>query len=264
MTRALVEAFRVSLSYHVPSARARSLRYAAANLAVGGRLMKDGGSSVYVQALRDLSFRLEDGDRLAIVGSNGSGKSSLLKVIAGVYEPTQGRMEVNGRVSSMLDIGHGLDMEATGLQNVRLLAAMRGYSPWRLKDHVERIVDFSDLGAFINMPVRTYSSGMLARLLFSVATAFDHDILLLEEWLSAGDENFVKKATARMSDVLGSTRVVVTATHSPDLVRALCNKVLILNHGVPEFLGSVDEYFYRAAVLQEQEKKATAGGKLSV
>ena len=257
MSSPLIEAHHVALNYHVPSTRARSLRYSAANLAVGGRLMKDGGNSVAVQALKDISFSLEDGDRLAIVGANGSGKSSLLKVIAGVYEPSHGRIGVRGRISSMLDIGHGLDMEATGVQNIRLLAAMRGYSPWRLKDQIDAIVDFSELGAFANIPVRTYSSGMLARLLFSVATAFAHDILLLEEWLSAGDANFVQKATARMSDVLTNTRVVVTATHSPHLVRQLCNKVLILDHGRQAFLGSVDDYFYRAAVEQQESQEPT-------
>jgi lipopolysaccharide transport system ATP-binding protein len=176
------------------------------------------------------------------MGSNGSGKSTLLRVLAGIYEPTRGHVRVNGKITSLLEIGAGLDPEATGARNIRLLASLRGYSPWRMKAKVEEIIDFSGLGHFANMPVKSYSSGMTMRLLFAVATSFDHDVLLLEEWLSAGDETFVKKATERMLDVAEQSRVIVTATHSMALAEQLCNKVLYLDHGQPLFFGSVSDF----------------------
>jgi lipopolysaccharide transport system ATP-binding protein len=124
---------------------------------------------------------------------------------------------------------------------------MRGYSPWRLSSKIDEIVEFAELGAFIDMPVRIYSAGMLARLLFSVATAFEYDVLLLEEWLTAGDVDFVNKATAKMTALTENSRVIVTATHSPPLVQMLCNKVLALDHGQVTFFGSVEDYYSRAA-----------------
>jgi lipopolysaccharide transport system ATP-binding protein len=238
----VVDVNALTLDYPTYSVKARSLRYAAART-VGGRLFKDGGAAVVVRALERVSFSLKSGDRLALVGHNGSGKSSLLKVLAGVYEPTSGRCNIDGRVASMLNISQGIDFESSGTQNIRLLSCMRGYSPWRLSSKIEEIVDFAELGAFIDMPVRIYSAGMLARLLFSVATAFDYDVLLLEEWLTAGDADFVHKATDKMTALADKSRVVITATHSPPLVQMLCNKVLHLEHGHVTYFGSMDEYY---------------------
>jgi lipopolysaccharide transport system ATP-binding protein len=163
-------------------------------------------------------------------------------VLAGIYEPTKGKVEVNGKITSLLEIGAGLDPEATGARNIYLLASLRGYSPWRMSPKVEEIIQFSGLGHFANMPVKSYSSGMIARLLFAVATSFDHDVLLLEEWLSAGDESFVQQATQRMLSVAEQSRVIVTATHSMMLAEKLCNKVLYLDHGQPIFFGPISDY----------------------
>jgi lipopolysaccharide transport system ATP-binding protein len=242
MSEIIVSAKAVELDYPLYSVRARSLRSVAA-LAIGGTLMRArSDSELYVRALHGVTFDLESGDRLAIMGANGSGKSTLLRVLAGIYEPTRGQVRVNGKVTSLLEIGAGLDPEATGVRNVRLLASYRGYSPWRMQDKVDEIIEFSGLGHFANMPVKSYSSGMVARLLFAVATSFDHDVLLLEEWLSAGDESFVKQATNRMLGVAEQTRVIVTATHSLALAEQLCNKVLYLDHGQPVFFGSISSY----------------------
>ena len=180
--------------------------------------------------------------RLGIVGANGSGKSTLLRVLAGVYAPTAGQVSVTGRVASMLDIGHGMDGDATGVENIKHIAAMRGHSPFRLAGKIDEIIQFSELGGFIDMPIRTYSSGMSARLLFAVATAFQHDVLLLEEWLSAGDAAFLAKASKRMNDLVEDARVIVTATHSMSLVEAICNKVLALEHGRVVFFGPYAGY----------------------
>jgi lipopolysaccharide transport system ATP-binding protein len=237
MAETIVSARAVELDYPLYSVRARSLRYAAA-LAIGGTLMRSRShSQLYVRALHAITFDLESGDRLAVMGVNGSGKSTLLKVIAGIYEPTRGQVTVNGKITSLLEIGAGLDPEATGARNVRLLASLRGYSPWRLSGKVEEIIEFSGLGHFANVPVKSYSSGMVARLLFAVATSFEHDVLLLEEWLSAGDEDFVSQATERMLSVAEQSRVIITATHSMALAETLCNKVLYLDHGQPIYFG---------------------------
>ena len=242
MAETIVSVKSVELDYPLYSVRARSLRSVAA-LAIGGTLMRNrSDSELYVRALHGISFDLSSGDRLAIMGANGSGKSTLLRVLAGIYEPTRGQVKVNGKITSLLEIGAGLDPEATGARNIRLLASLRGYSPWRMSAKVEEIIDFSGLGHFANMPVKSYSSGMTMRLLFAVATSFDHDVLLLEEWLSAGDEGFVKQATQRMLGVAEQSRVIVTATHSIALAEQLCNKVLYLDHGQPIFFGSTSGF----------------------
>jgi ABC-type polysaccharide/polyol phosphate transport system ATPase subunit len=242
MTETIISARAVELDYPLYSVRARSLRSVAA-LAIGGTLMRSrSDSEIYVRALHGVSFDLVSGDRLAIMGPNGSGKSTLLRVLAGIYEPTRGQVLVRGAISSLLEIGAGLDPEATGARNIRLLASLRGYSPWRMSSKVEEIIDFSGLGHFANMPVKSYSSGMTARLLFAVATSFQHDVLLIEEWLSAGDEAFVQQATQRMLSVAEQSRVIVTATHSMPLAQRLCNKVLYLDHGQPVFFGSMSDY----------------------
>jgi len=242
MADTIVSAKAVELDYPLYSVRARSLRSVAA-LAIGGTLMRSrSDSELYVRALHGISFDLMSGDRLAIMGANGSGKSTLLRVLAGIYEPTRGQVTVKGKITSLLEIGAGLDPEATGARNIRLLASLRGYSPWRMSAKVEEIIDFSGLGHFAGMPVKSYSSGMTARLLFAVATSFEHDVLLLEEWLSAGDEGFVKQATERMLSVAEQSRVIVTATHSLALAEQLCNKVLYLDHGQPVYFGSMTGY----------------------
>ncbi len=232
----------VDLEYPIYSFRAKSLRYSVANIAVGGRLLRSSDATVHVQALKGVTFDLYHGDRLAIVGPNGAGKSTLLKLLAGIYHPNRGEVRVEGSVASMLDIGFGLDHEATGVENIKLLAAMRGYSPWRLKNAIDEIVEFSGLGAYASMPVRVYSAGMMARLLFSTATAFDHEILLLEEWLTAGDADFISKATERMEKLVEGSRVIITATHSMPLARAICNKVLRLEHGQVTYFGDIESY----------------------
>jgi ABC-type polysaccharide/polyol phosphate transport system ATPase subunit len=242
MAETIISAKGVELDYPLYSVRARSLRSVAA-LAIGGTLMRSRSESdLYVRALQGINFELGNGDRLAIMGANGSGKSTLLRVLAGIYEPTRGQVFVKGKITSLLEISAGLDPDATGTRNIRLLASLRGYSPWRMADKVDEIIEFSGLGHFANMAVKTYSSGMIARLLFAVATSFEHDVLLLEEWLSAGDESFVDRATQRMLSVAEQSRVIVTATHSMGLAHRLCNKVLYLAHGQPIFFGGMPDF----------------------
>ncbi|CAN5394165.1 ABC transporter ATP-binding protein [soil metagenome] len=261
MTHASIDASALTFEYPLYSVKGRSLRAAALNLTVGGRLMRNSADShVIVRALDNISFRLKSGDRLALLGPNGSGKSSLLKLLAGIYEPTRGRLEVVGEVASMLDISQGLDTEASGVDNIRMLACMRGHSPWRLRGKIEEIIEFSELGTFASMPVKMYSSGMLARLLFSTATSFKHNILLLEEWLSAGDATFVAKAMQRMLDLTEESEIIVTATHDFNLARAIATHVIVLDHGRVGFQGTSEEFFagYDSDVAKVQAAKEAA------
>jgi len=237
-----IELKNVDLDYYIYSVRAQSLRNAVFNLAVGGRMYKTAGDVAAVQALSNISFRVEEGDRIALVGHNGSGKTTLLKVIAGIYQPTRGSLTIDGDVTSMIAISAGLDMEATGLQNIHKLGMMRRLSRKTIESRLEAIADFSELGDFLRLPVRTYSAGMLARLMFSVATEFPADILVLDEWLSAGDAAFMAKASARMAKIVDAAKIVVIASHDTDLIHKVCNPVCELKAGKIAFLGSLTEW----------------------
>lgn len=241
-----IELHGVSLDYPLYSVRAKSIRNAVANIAVGGRLLRGSNDVTVVRAIANLSFKLEDGDRLALVGHNGSGKSSLLKVLAGIYEPTSGGLKVNGRISSMLSLSIGLDHEASGLQNIKNLAMMQMMPSKEIARRLPEIIEFSNLGAFIHMPFKTYSAGMMARLTFAVATQMDAEILLMDEWLGAGDADFQAKAAARIDGLVNNARILVLATHDPKLVTRVCNKVLVMDAGRAVFMGSTEEWIARS------------------
>lgn len=238
----------VDLDYFVYSLRSQSLRSAVFNLAVGGKMYKAAGDVAAVKALSDISLEINEGDRIALVGHNGSGKTTLLKVIAGIYHPTRGELRIDGDITSMIAINAGIDMEATGLRNIHKLGLMRRLPRKVIDTRVDAIAEFSGLGDFLHLPVRTYSAGMLARLMFSVATEFEADILVLDEWLSAGDADFVKKASLRMQKMVDEAKIVVMATHDHDLVRRVCNRVCELKGGHIAFLGTTEDWLaYREA-----------------
>jgi lipopolysaccharide transport system ATP-binding protein len=232
----------VDLDYFVYSLRSQSLRSAVFNLAVGGKMYKAAGDVAAVKALSDINLEINEGDRIALVGHNGSGKTTLLKVIAGIYHPTRGELHIDGDITSMIAINAGIDMEATGLRNIHKLGLMRRLPRKAIDSRVDAIAEFSGLGDFLHLPVRTYSAGMLARLMFSVATEFEADILVLDEWLSAGDADFVKKAGLRMQKMVEDAKIVVLATHDHDLVRRVCNRVCELKAGRIAFLGSTEDW----------------------
>jgi len=189
--------------------------------------MRSGG----VEALHNVSFRLEAGDRLGLVGHNGAGKTTLLKVLYGIYEPTGGEVVRNGRVDALFNINLGFRRNATGRRNIVLRGLINGWSPARIEARIDEIIAFSELGDFIDMPFGTYSQGMAARLAFSVATTLDPEILLMDEWIGAGDASFQKKASARIENLTKTAGIVVLASHNEKLIRRVCNKVLILSHG---------------------------------
>ena len=231
----------VQLIYPIYSVRAQSLRHTMINLAIGGRLLRGSNDVVHVNALEGISFRLEDGDRLGLLGHNGAGKSTLLKVLAGVYEPTRGNVQMTGIVASMLDIGNGIDWEATGVENVKIMSRLRGMRAAQINAQMEEVIAFSELGAYADLPMKTYSAGMAARLIFTLATSFKSDILILDEWLGAGDTQFIQKATDRMNELVGHARIMVLASHNFTLLQATCNKLLVLEKGRMRYFGSIED-----------------------
>jgi ABC-type polysaccharide/polyol phosphate transport system ATPase subunit len=236
---ATIKLSSLDLSYPIYSMRAQSLRNTLANIAVGGSLLKDGQDVIHVKALSNINFELHDGDRLGLIGHNGAGKSTLLKVLAGVYEPDKGHIEVKGRISSMIDISLGLDIDLTGRENIITMGRMRGFNIKEILKKIPDIIEFSDLGQFIELPIKTYSAGMTTRLVFAVATSLEPDILLMDEWIGAGDAAFFEKAVSRMNNILEKSRVMVLASHNFTLIKEVCNKLLVLNGGKQVYFGDL-------------------------
>lgn len=192
-------------------------------------------------ALRNISFTVEKGDRVGILGFNGAGKSTLLKVIAGVLKPTEGTVKVNGVIAPMLELGAGFDMNYSGKENIFLYGATMGYSRKFIESKYNEIVEFSELGDFIEVPVKNYSSGMRARLGFAIATAVEPEILILDEVLSVGDAKFRKKSEAKIRSMFDKGITVLFVSHSVDQVLNICNKAIILDRGKIIASGDAEE-----------------------
>lgn len=193
-------------------------------------LTKERTSIQSVTALHDINLNLKDGDRLGVMGTNGAGKSTLLRTIAGVYQPSVGHIHVKGSVASLIDISLGMDSEATGYENIRMRAIMMGMKLKQIKTIEEEIADFTELGNFLELPIRTYSTGMHMRLGFAVSTTVPADIILMDEWLSVGDNDFLMKAEKRLHDYIQKSSILVIASHSEDLIAKLTNQTLRLTH----------------------------------
>jgi ABC-type polysaccharide/polyol phosphate transport system ATPase subunit len=211
-------------------------------VAVGGRFSRGSGAR-YVTALEDVSFELEAGDRLGLVGSNGAGKTTLLKVLYGIYEPTGGSVETRGRIDALFNINLGFRREATGRRNIVLRGLINGWSSRQIERRIDDIIAFSELGDFIDMPLKTYSQGMAARLAFSIATSFEPEILLMDEWIGAGDPAFQNKAGKRMLELTEKAGIIVLASHSEGLIKKTCNKVLALERAGLKYFGDIGAYF---------------------
>ncbi len=192
-------------------------------------------------ALQDVSFEVNKGDKLGVLGLNGAGKSTLLKLISGVMKPTHGNIELNGRISPLLELGAGFDPSYTGRENIFLNGAMLGYPKEFIESKFDEIVEFSEIGDFIDVPLKNYSSGMVARLGFSIATVVEPQILILDEVLSVGDAKFKEKSENRMKSLLNQDVTVLFVSHSIDQVRRLCNKAIWLEKGKLIMQGSVEE-----------------------
>ena len=194
------------------------------------KLTKDKVLPQSVRALNNITLDLRDGDRLGVMGPNGAGKSTLLRTLAGVYLPTSGTIEVKGRVASLIDISLGMEGEATGFENIRMRGIMMGLSLKKIKLMEDEIADFSGLGDFLHLPIRTYSTGMHMRLGFAVSTSVDADIILMDEWLSVGDSEFIQKAEKRLENFIGRSSILVIASHSEELIQKTTNQILRLDH----------------------------------
>jgi ABC-type polysaccharide/polyol phosphate transport system ATPase subunit len=184
-----------------------------------------------IPALRDINLELHDGDRLGIIGHNGAGKSTLLKLIAGIYPPTRGIREVEGAISSLFDISLGFEQDANGWDNIRYRAYLQGETPASIARKIDKVAEYSELGDFLNMPVRYYSAGMLIRLAFSIASAIEPEILLIDEVLAAGDLAFQVKAQQRMRELMSQARLMVLISHGIDEMPNICSKIAWMDHG---------------------------------
>ena len=195
----------------------------------------------FVEAIKNISFDFQHGDKVALLGPNGSGKTTLLKLIAGIYSPTSGHIQKNGDISCMLDIGFGFEQDATGYENIILSNVTRGLNKKQINNIINEIVDFSGLGDFLNMPFRTYSSGMQARLAFSSAIANSPDILLIDEFFSTGDIEFSKKSEKKVLEMMDNSSILIFASHDLSLLSKICNKAIYMENGEICLSGSIKD-----------------------
>ena len=259
MAGASIALDNVTVDFPIYPGGGRSLKKTLVAIGTGGRIHR-GGGRVSVEALKDITFSLDHGDRLALIGHNGAGKTTLLRVMAGVYEPSVGRVRVEGRISTIFDFTLGLDFDATGYENIALQGMLLGLTKKAIADLADEIASFTDLGDYLDMPIRTYSAGMLTRLAFAVATAIDPEVLLMDEWIAAGDLGFFDRAEARLKALVERAGILVLASHSVALVRRYCNKALWLEHGTMKAIGPIDEVLQAAGLLAE----APPPGRLGV
>jgi len=232
---------QVSVEFPIYQASARSLRRVLISGTTKNNLARDAHDHVTVRALHDVSFDIEDGERIGIIGANGAGKTTLLRVLAGIFKPTQGRVDISGRTTAMINASVGLVPDATGRENIILRGMYMDVHPRDMRDHIDQIADFTELGSYLDMPVRTYSSGMMVRLAFAISTCVRPEILILDEWLSAGDSQFLVKAERRMADFVGGSSLLVLASHSLVLVQQWCRRAIYLRQGVAHAIGPADE-----------------------
>ena len=231
----------VTVDLPIYTSNARSLRKQLMPATVGGSLFARADQKVVVRALSNVSLQVADGERVGLVGPNGAGKTTLLRVMSGAFSPTAGSVTVSGRISSALNVGLGLDYEVTGRENVFLLGYYRGFSRADIERELDDIVAAADLGSFVDLPVHTYSQGMMGRLTFAVATAFAPDVLLMDEWLMAGDIEFHSRAARRADTFVERARIVVLARHSTHLIRTFCTHCAYLRGGVLVDYGAADD-----------------------
>ena len=203
--------------------------------------VQDNSDRIIVRALKNINLKIFQGERVGLLGSNGAGKSTLLKVLSLIYSPTHGRALVAGRISSLLNISLGIDPELSGRENLLIRGTMMQLSKDEIEDVLPEVIAFADLEEFIDLPMRTYSDGMRMRLLFSMATAVSADILLMDEWLSAGDQNFRAKATERMQSLVEKSGVLVLASHSPGLLKKSCTRGIWLDRGSIKMDGPIED-----------------------
>jgi ABC-2 type transport system ATP-binding protein/lipopolysaccharide transport system ATP-binding protein len=231
----------VNVSFPIYHGGSRSLKKSLLFRGSGGHLASDASHRIVVEALRNVTAQIRAGDRVALIGSNGAGKTTLLRVMAGIYEPAVGTVITRGRISPMFDIGLGIDPEISGYENIRMRGLILGMTPQQIEAQMQDIVDFTELGDYLDIPVRTYSSGMMTRLTFAVATCFAPEILLMDEWIMAGDASFISKARHRIEGFVAKASILVLASHSLETCRQFCNKALWMDQGQIRSAGPVED-----------------------
>src|SRR6266436_1892641 len=233
--------------------------------ALGGKLTAH-HKLVVVRALDGIDLELKDGDRLGLIGHNGSGKTTLLRVLAGVYPPTGGSASIEGSISSFTDLALGMDPEATGWDNIIFRCAFLGLSFREAKQLSPAIAEFSELGEYLDLPTRTYSSGMFLRLAFAISTCIEPDILIMDEMIAAGDSQFIEKAQRRLHEVVGKANILALASHDATIIEKICNKVLWLDHGLVKQFGLPGTVLtaYESVNVQSAELARTSGKRVGL
>jgi lipopolysaccharide transport system ATP-binding protein len=243
---------------------ARSLKRTVVAAASGGRISKDAQKRIVVQGLRDVSFTLSPGERLGLIGSNGAGKTTLLRTLAGIYEPVRGCVRIEGTLNALLDPNLGMNPDLTGRENIALRGLFAGLDRASIRRMEEDVITFAGLSEFIHLPLRTYSSGMIVRLGFALATAIHPEILLMDEWFLAGDAQFIGKAQARLELLVRNAEILVLSSHEHKVIKEWCTRALwldrgrVMKEGAPEeviaaYLDSIEEQ--RAEWKKEEDRE---------
>jgi len=227
------------VDFPIFDARSRSLKKTVMGV-VGGNIASDAKVPI-IEALRDVTLHLEHGARVGLVGHNGAGKSTLLRLLSGIYEPTRGIAEIHGRVAPVFDLGVGMDPEISGVENIIIRGLFLGMSRKQMEERIDDIADFTELGDFLRMPLRTYSTGMRVRLALGVVTSIDPEILLLDEGIGAVDAAFLEKSKKRLSELVERAGLLVFASHSDEFLRELCDTAIWMEHGRIRQQGDLDD-----------------------
>jgi ABC-type polysaccharide/polyol phosphate transport system ATPase subunit len=232
----------ISVELAVYNARGRAIKSEILRRTVGGRLEDSRDKSVViVQALRNVTFEVHDGERVGLIGGNGAGKTTLLRVLSRVFTPTHGNALIEGRISSLIDLTMGMDPEATGYENIVMRGVMLGLDPKSAAELTDEVAEFSQLGEFLNLPIRTYSSGMMLRLAFAVTTAVQPEIAIFDELIGVGDAAFAERAQKRLERLISNANIMFLATHDNGSIRRFCNRVLWLSEGQVQMDGAPDD-----------------------
>lgn len=235
-----IDTYGACVDFPIFDAKSRSLKKAFLG-AAGGAIGRNDSNVVVVEALKDVNLHLREGDRVGLVGHNGAGKSTLLRLLSGIYEPTRGTAEVRGRVAPVFDLGVGMDPEISGYENIVIRGLFLGQTRKQMRQKMDDIAEFTELGEYLSMPLRTYSTGMRIRLALGVVTSIEPEILLLDEGIGAVDAAFMAKARRRLAAMVERSGILVFASHSNEFLAQLCNSALWVDHGTIRQAGHVDD-----------------------